>query len=87
MVSRAFTLDAKGAGIYVWLGSLATSPEHFASTRPSPRIILYPAEDAVSVRSSMLYMEELEEPLPLSVKTKGIDKDEDTTENFQSISI
>ena len=87
VVSRAFTLDAKAAGIYAWVGSLSTSPKHFALTRPSPRIILYPSEDAVSVASSMLYMEELEEPLPLSVDTKGIDKDEDTTENFQSIAV
>lgn len=64
VVSRSFALNSKASGVYSWVGSLASSPEHFALIQPSPRRILYPDANTACVASSMLYMEELDNSLP-----------------------
>ena len=51
--------------IYDWVGSLNLHPEHF-SLHVQPAITISPQDKAVDFHSVVIYVETLEQPLPMS---------------------
>ncbi|KAK3751311.1 hypothetical protein QZH41_007108 [Actinostola sp. cb2023] len=72
IMSRAFTPSTKMLGVYDWIGSLSSSPEHFSLTKPFPREDVYPEENASIYASSTLNMMTRDEPIPLYPDDKKI---------------
>ena len=64
VVTRAF--DPKGtiSGIYDWVGSLSTTPEHFRLIA-FPSSTLYPEDQIMTVKNTIINMTMAEEPIPL----------------------
>ena len=87
LISRIFRPNSKLLDVYNWVGSLATSPEHFSLTEVfRPASILYPSDDTLAVRSSVLYVQRREDPIPLYPdigSKKARDEMENTSQRSQ----
>ena len=64
-VSHFFSDEERMLAIYDWVGSLDLHPEHF-SLHAQPAITISPQDKAVDFHSVVIYVETLEQPLPMS---------------------
>ena len=64
VVTRAF-LNGTISGIYDWVGSLSRTLEHFRLTT-FPWLTLYPKDQIVTVKNTIINMMVVGEPIPLS---------------------
>ena len=71
VVTRAFDPNGTISGIYDWVGSLSPTPEHFRLTMV-PCSTLYPEDQIVTVKNTIINMTVAEEPIPLSTDDNDV---------------
>ncbi|XP_068726598.1 uncharacterized protein [Montipora capricornis] len=64
VITRAFGPEGTISGIYDWVGSLSTTPEHFRLIA-FPSSTLYPEDQIMTVKNTIINMTVAEEPIPL----------------------
>ena len=64
VITRAFAPEGTISGIYDWVGSLSPTPEHFHLIA-FPSSTLYPEDQIMTVKNTIINMTVAEEPIPL----------------------
>ena len=64
--TRPFSPGTKMLGVYDWIGSLSSFPEHFSLVKVFPRETIYPEVDVSDCASTTLCMISQDTPIPLS---------------------